>query len=140
MDRANALRDLIACIETGVREPEPAVVIRCIPAELDYVRKELWCIRYASAVGGSLDAVAHLEAPLRERGWCGPFTGQNERGVAWSEWWSPEPESARLGSEIKGTEPRARLLAVLQAMLHEEQFATASQPSQPETPEGALSA
>lgn len=67
---------------------------------------------------GSLDAVARLEAPLRERDWTGPLIHPPEdEDPCWEASWVSEHNQdieARAYSEA-----RARLLAVLRALLHE---------------------
>ncbi len=71
---------------------------------------------FADAYCGSLDAVARLEAPLRERGWTGPSITAPPTTYAY--WLMPKGQGSTCGSAP--SEPRARLLAVLNALLHEE--------------------
>ena len=72
-----------------------------------------------SAYHGSLDAVARLEAPLRERGHAGPFITPELGGGIHVGWGEPFALDADHFEAIATTEARARLLAVLKAMVHE---------------------
>jgi hypothetical protein len=83
----------------------------------------------SQAFGGSLDAAARLEAPLQGRGWSwsisSPF-GLNQWAVAVYEdgcdHWHEPPRI----TVSAATEPRARLLAALRALLHEAETEAAA--------------
>jgi hypothetical protein len=111
-ERAEALRALIEKVEGGETNTltlDRLLIRGCGEAE--------WYAR--CALGGSLDAVAALEAPLKLRGWL--------QGIE-------NPSTLRAGSvsaylsdgftSVVGYAPRevhARLLAALRCLLHEEE-------------------
>lgn len=112
MTRAEALAACIALVEAGQPEVE-------WPASLDTpLGRDAVDRFYDAFVYGHLDEVADLEAPLRDRGWRGPWTYpcvENGSGAAWDRGGSmEEPVIGEAPSEA-----RARLLAVLRALLSE---------------------
>jgi len=125
MSRAEALRDLLAHGEAG-RFPEPAQV----PLDLWVWPSEGFMGHAVDAFDGSLDAVARLEAPLRERGWRLPVLSPPERQnggnphwmVRMSAPWIPGGRPRKFAVNAP-TEARTRLLAVLRALLHEAEQA-----------------
>lgn len=111
MSRADALKALVARLEAE----SPVSLLLANRAKL--ADAAFW-----AAYEGSLDAVASLEAPLRARGWTWD-RHDNGAGAGFTVLgWSPrdtaffDPVSAEAP-----TEPRARLLAVLRALLHEQE-------------------
>lgn len=118
MTRAEALRELVAVIERDGR-PEPRLIIKCLPDGLSYIHKEVWLIHFANACGDDLNAVASLEAPLRERGWVSDGFGPDEGEPFWQARLTLTVGAAEEACAIAPTEPRARLLAVLRALLWE---------------------
>ena len=118
-ERAEALRALVERVEGPTRPGQFAPWIgNELIAQLDAAR--LHRQDMVAAQGGSLDAVARLEAPLIERGWrlhVKKGDGRAARARLFkndrehrSYWFAP-------------TEARARLLAVLKALLWEEERA-----------------
>lgn len=112
--RAEALRSLIERVEwhaeEGPVEPGRLIADAVGRASIADVDAAVWM--------GSLDAVARLEAPLRERGWDRHVYDQygGFRAVMWRR--DDEGTASPIGTAP--TEARARLLAVLKAMLFEE--------------------
>lgn len=116
MGRADALRALIERVEA--RESEGLRRI-CDAAGLDFFEVG------AALNGGSLDAVARLEAPLRRRGWCLSIHDDGTGDNRWIVHSFPPPRRRRTQTSRAPTEARARLLAYLRALLweaeHEDQ-------------------
>ena len=110
MTRADALRELIERVEAG----KTALSLKDTIHVAQTIGASEWIV---PAFDGSLDAVARLEAPLRGRGW---LVYCHERVDRWKSClWQPEPHAE--AAATAPTEARARLLAVLKAMLHEEE-------------------
>lgn len=121
MTRADALRALISDVEATETLHDRFLWPASPTHEFD--ARLYWAGDVRRSAEGSLDAVARLEAPLRERGWWlrvlhtvgGVDAFQKLFGV-----YDTQTVMARAP-----TEPRARLLAVLKAMLHEAEAANA---------------
>ncbi len=103
--RAGALRAVIAAVEANAAMDHDA--LNASGADYDLV--------FEAFIEGTLDAVARLEAPLRGRWrWLKVLAGPD--GVEVSLW------GHGAGVEVSApTEARARLLAVLSAVLHDEE-------------------
>lgn len=116
MTRADALRALIERVEAG--ETNTLTLDRLIIRAGGEAEWDVRC-----ALGGSLNAVARLEAPLRERGWIGPFIAPPvHEGSRWHvEWVAPGRWETDGGGPdaFAPDEAPARLLAVLRVLLWE---------------------
>jgi hypothetical protein len=115
--RAELLRSLIERVETGVGFPTAATI------RLGLGRKDGPHLFWESVTQDSLNAVRRLEAPLRERGWWLPLVVPPGNGREWSVSAALNPPGAVTEGNEAPTEARARLLAALKAMLHEEETA-----------------
>lgn len=108
-DRLTALRELERRVEAG-EEPH-------------HHRTHLSDLSLADVFAAhavSLDAVARLEAPLRERGWeSGSFSPRPD-APHWCAALIPPAESAVING-YAATESRARLLAVIRAEIYDEE-------------------
>lgn len=109
MTRQEALKDIIVRVQEGEDWS------RRIP--FPYLSADNLIL--AGHRDNDLNAIARLEAPLRERGWHGPHLVPG-----WCvRWWVPDaPPYKPPAVEVEDapTEARARLLGALNAMLHEE--------------------
>ena len=116
LTRAEALAELIRRVEAGEWPDASEIVLTFWGAGGNDALSLFTGCR--DAFNGSLDAVARLEAPLRERDWSGPLIHPPEaEDPCWEALWVSEHNQeveARAYSEAP-----ARLLAVLRA-LHQE--------------------
>lgn len=109
MTRADALRALIERVKAGELAELPLLRAAGVDmADADAARL------------GDLNAVARLEAPLKERGWVGPFIAPDLDGEGIHvEWAAPDEPDGDGPEALATTEALARLLAVLRALLWE---------------------
>jgi hypothetical protein len=105
--RADALQALIDKVAEDKGSPSSAATRQALG------RKDATHLFWDVLNNGSLNAVARLEAPLRERGWN--ITLWNADG----EWFVKHTTPTDFAVAKAPTEPRARLLAVLRALAWE---------------------
>lgn len=109
-NRAEALAELIERVEAGEPPdiPTAAALLLAPPRTV------------SQAIYGAVDAVARLEAPLRERGWDSQCRSPYGMAPGWcARWWAPDENTPDV-VVFAPTEARARLIAVLKALHWEE--------------------
>lgn len=118
MTRAEALRAVIAHAE-GAEDAPTSETIRAA-----FGRRDAPHLYWNVMNNGDLNAVARFEEPIRQRGWVGPFiTPAPDLVGVQVEWGRVASVDLEGPNAAAPTETRARLLAVLSVLLHEEEAA-----------------